>query len=282
MMSTLLWMAALACVPKKDYEALQAEMNAMKVEMSAQIEERDARILTLEEALAAEKQRAAGLDADITGLRGELSALNTEKAQLISDRSRLRSSVAEMEQALSELAERKRAVERRIQQYQDLLSRFQKLIDAGRLQVRIVDGRMVVALATDILFASGSAELSAEGAVAIKEVSAVLAEIPDRAYQVEGHTDNVAIQTQQYPSNWELAAARSIVVVKSMIDAGMPPERVSAASFSKNRPVATNDTREGRALNRRIEIVVIPDLSELPGFEELNAISAESSSSGGK
>ena len=269
---SLLLLLALACVPKKDYDALQAEMNALRVDQSSQLEERDARITTLGEALAAEQGRATGLEDEIARLKAELEAANTEKAQLVSDRSRLRSSVAEMEQALNELAERKRAADRRIEQYQDLLSRFQKLIDSGRLQVRIVDGRMVVALATDILFASGSAELSEEGAVAIKEVAQVLAEIPDRAYQVEGHTDNVAIKTAQYPSNWELASARATVVVKEMIAAGLDGERLSAASFSKYRPVAANDSREGRAQNRRIEIVVIPDLSELPGFEELNAL----------
>ena len=140
--------------------------------------------------------------------------------------------------------------------------------------MKIVDGRMVVALATDVLFGSGSATLSAEGKSAVAEVAAVLASIPDRKYQVEGHTDDVPIKTAQYPSNWELASARALTVVKAMIDAGVPADRISGASFAESKPAVANATPEGRSANRRIEIVVVPDLSSLPGFDELNRAAA--------
>jgi chemotaxis protein MotB len=277
MYASALVLLSMAClVPRKDYDALQADLNALQVEMSGQIEERDAQILTLEEAIALEKEGVASLSGQRAQLQSDLETANAAQAALIKDRSRLRASVADMETALNELAERKRAAEQRIAQYQDLLSRFQTLIDAGRLSVQIVDGRMVVALATDILFASGKAELSEDGTAALTEVASILAGIPDRNYQVEGHTDDVPIRTEQYPSNWELAAGRSIAVVKTLIEGGLPEDRVSAASFSKHKPVATNDDADGRALNRRIEIVVVPDLSDLPGFDELNAISGAS------
>ena len=100
----------------------------------------------------------------------------------------------------------------------------------------------------------------------------VMGSIPDRRFQVEGHTDNVPIKTAQYPSNWELASARAIAVTKALVDASLPADRVSAASYADYRPVSSNDTPEGRAANRRIEIVVVPDLSTLPGFEELRKI----------
>ena len=100
----------------------------------------------------------------------------------------------------------------------------------------------------------------------------MLQSIPDRRYQVEGHTDNVPIASAKYPSNWELAAERSLTVVKSMVVGGLDAERVSAASFGEYKPSDTNRTAEGRAANRRIEIVVTPDLSELPGFEELQSL----------
>ena len=134
---------------------------------------------------------------------------------------------------------------------------------------------MVVQLATDILFASGSAELSEDGSAALSEVAGILASIPDRRYQIEGHTDNVPIQNAQYPSNWELASGRSIVVLKAMLAAGLDADRVSASSFADTHPVSSNDTTAGRAANRRIEIVVVPDLSQLPGFDELQAVSKE-------
>jgi chemotaxis protein MotB len=128
---------------------------------------------------------------------------------------------------------------------------------------------MVLVLATDVLFTSGSAQLSKEGRAAVQEVAAVLAQVPDRSFQVEGHTDNVPIATAQYPSNWELASARAINVTRAMVDAGMVAGRISAASFGDGQPARPNDSPEGRSANRRIEIVVVPDLSSLPGVQEL-------------
>jgi len=134
----------------------------------------------------------------------------------------------------------------------------------------------LIFLAADILFSSGKAALSEGFQGALSEAAEVLASIEGRSYQVEGHTDDVPISTAQYPSNWDLAAARAIGVVRSLIEAGLPPQRVSAASFSDNKPAAPNDTDENRARNRRIEIVIVPALSELPGFEELNQLSSGS------
>jgi chemotaxis protein MotB len=82
----------------------------------------------------------------------------------------------------------------------------------------------------------------------------------------------VGIKTAQYPSNWELAAARALTVVKTMVEAGLPADRISAASFGEFKPFKPNDTAEGKAANRRIEIVVVPDLSSLPGFDELKKV----------
>ncbi len=82
------------------------------------------------------------------------------------------------------------------------------------------------------------------------------------------------IATAQFPSNWELAAARAITVLKAMVDGGLAQERISAASFGDTRPVTPNDSPETKAQNRRIEITIVPDLSGLPGFEELQKVDA--------
>jgi chemotaxis protein MotB len=284
LLTTLLLTGCL--VGKGKYDALQAELDATKSALAAQVSERDARIRSLEEALAEEKAKLAALEAEKAALQAKLEGdlagerernrqLLDEKAALVADRTRLKGSVEEMKTALAELEARKAAAEARIAEYQSLLVRFKKLIDAGKLSVKIVDGRMVVALATDILFASGSAQLSTEGAAAIGEVAQVLATIPERSFQVEGHTDNVPIQTEKYPSNWELASARALTVVRTMISAGLPATRVSAASYGEFKPTAPNDTPANKAQNRRIEIVVVPDLSGLPGFDELKQAAAE-------
>ena len=144
--------------------------------------------------------------------------------------------------------------------------------------VKIVDGRMVVVLATDVLFGSGSASLSREGKDAVSEVARLLASIPQRSFQIEGHTDNVPIRTAQYPSNWELASARSLTVLKTMLEAGMPADRISAAAFGDAKPAVSNETADGRAQNRRIEIIIVPDLSALPGFDELQRVESNTQS----
>jgi chemotaxis protein MotB len=113
-----------------------------------------------------------------------------------------------------------------------------------------------------------------DGKLAIAEVSKLLASIPDRSFQIEGHTDNVPMRSRVYRSNWELASARALTVLHTMVDAGMPLNRISAASFGESKPARPNDKPEDKAANRRIEIVVVPDLSSLPGVGELQRASA--------
>ena len=166
-----------------------------------------------------------------------------------------------------------------MQSFRDLVSRFQAMIDAGTLKVKVIDGRMVVELATDILFPPGSASLSNDGKAAIAEVAAVLASIPDREYQVAGHTDSAPIRTERFPSNWHLGSARAIAVTDLLIGSGLDATRVSAASYAEHRPVDTNRTKEGKAANRRIEITIQPDLSVMPGYDELKQLSGGETSS---
>ncbi len=265
------------CVALKKYEALESDFRQTEqslAEKERAILERNQEIASFEARVRGLETRVADLDAALVRKKAELDEMNARQASLLVDKGRLAADVTSMRQALAELQARRDAAEAQLAAYRDLLSRFQRLIDAGTLRVKIVDGRMVVELATDVLFPSGSAELSPEGKAAIEEVARVLAGIPDRHFQVEGHTDDVPIRTPQYPSNWELAAARALTVVRTMIAAGMSPARLSAASFAEGKPVVANDSREGKQANRRIEIVVVPDLSELPGYDELQAIGA--------
>jgi len=270
---------ALACVPQKKFDALEAQLADAQATAATEIAARDAKVKSLEGALAAEVDGARALGEQVRATKTELDArqaavdaLTSEKAALTTDKTKLKAAVEETATALKELQARKAQAEARIAQYRDLVARFKTLSDAGRLTVKIVDGRMVVVLATDVLFASGKADLSEAGKTAIAEVAAVLASIPERKYQVEGHTDNDPIKTSQFPSNWELASARAITVVRAMIAAGVAPDRVSAAAYGEFRPVASNATPEAKAANRRIEITVVADLSQLPGFDELQTI----------
>jgi chemotaxis protein MotB len=294
--SALVAVTGTGCVTLGTHEELQrqhaqtrerlAEAELEEASRTHELEVEQQKSNDLERALSAEQKKSADLDSKRAALEAqlaeceaalqkthdELQSTQGELAQVVKDKSALKGSVDDMKQALDELARRKAEADRRITEYKGLLQRFKSLIDAGKLKVKIVDGRMVVALASDILFSSGSAALSKDGKAALVEVAGLLAQIPERKFQIEGHTDNVPIRTEQFPSNWELASARALNVLKTMVDAGLAADRVSAASFGDSKPAAPNDTPEGRAQNRRIEIVVVPDLSSLPGFDELQRI----------
>ncbi|MDF1563254.1 MAG: OmpA family protein [Deltaproteobacteria bacterium] len=278
---------ATGCVSQKKYDALQAQLDATTRAMQTQIDDRDARIVDAEQALAGERQKVDQLnrrieelgrrltkaEADRVTLEQERAGLQEQLAETVRDKSKLKGSIEEMKEALADLKARKAAAEARIAEFRSLLDRFKPLIDTGKLKVKMVDGRMVVAMATDVLFTSGSAALSQEGKDAIVEVAGLLAAMEGRRFQIEGHTDDVPIRTAKFNSNWELASARATNVVKAMIDGGLPPQRVSAASFGEYKPTASNETKEDRGLNRRIEIVLVPDLDSLPGFDELKRMS---------
>jgi len=157
---------------------------------------------------------------------------------------------------------------RRNEIYAQFVNRLQSMIDGGQLTVSIDAGRIVINLPNNVLFNTGSANLNTEGKQAMAQIGEVLSQFTDRRFQIEGHTDNVPIKSARYPSNWELSTARALAVVHLLTEMGVTPENISAAGFGEFRPRADNETEEGRRLNRRIEIVMLPNLdilsSELP------------------
>ena len=257
-----------------DRDAKAADLEKTKLSFGASQQRGD----DLGKELEASKLKATQMEAEAGGCRENLAACARERDKFrddlstaVKDKTGLRDSVDQMKKALASVEKQQKEAEARVAEFKSLIQRFKSLIDNGTLRVKMVDGRMVVSLGADILFPSGSAGLSPEGRKTLVDVAKILGGV-DRKYQIEGHTDNVPIRTAQFPSNWELASARAITVVETMIDAGVKPERVSAASFADSRPVQKNESFDGRKSNRRIEIVVLPDLSTLPGFDELQKL----------
>lgn len=166
----------------------------------------------------------------------------------------------ELQARLGELRKLREQSQQSDRLYNSLIERFRSMIDAGQLSVTNERGRLVINLPQDILFGSGSSSLGREGITAISEVGKVLATIDDRRFQVEGHTDNIPISTSRFPSNWELSSARSLAVVKLLIDSGVGANSLSGAGYGEFAPRVENDTAAHREQNRRIEIVLVPDL----------------------
>jgi len=228
-----------------------------------------------------EKKTATELEAtqvELLHSKNKVSELNGKLGLADNQRVQMQDSINEMRLAMEQQKKRRLEIEKRLKEYKELTAKFSQLVNSGKLSVKMVQGRMTVALSTDILFASGSAKLSPEGSAAVKEVTQLLKSLEGRQYQIEGHTDNLPIKSEIYPSNWELASARAMSVVKTMIEAGLPSTRISGASYADTQPVADNKSVEGRAQNRRIAIVIVPDLSGLPGNEELEKMALSESS----
>jgi chemotaxis protein MotB len=130
---------------------------------------------------------------------------------------------------------------------------------------------MLIALPNDVLFDSGRTDLKPEAKASLAKVAEVLAGISDRHFLVAGHTDNVPIHTSRFASNWELSTERAVEVTRLLISQGMRPEVLAAAGYGEFDPVAPNDSADHRALNRRIEIVLQPNLAELPALQSVIA-----------
>jgi chemotaxis protein MotB len=152
--------------------------------------------------------------------------------------------------------------------YRQLAHKLKNMIDAGQLSIGLRDGRMVLQMPNDVLFDTGSATVKPSGLATLKEVAEVLRGVPDRHFQVAGHTDNVPIHNDRFPSNWELSSERAIDVVRVLVQHGLRPALLSAAGYGEFAPLFSNDAPEARAKNRRTEIVVQPNIDEVVGIPE--------------
>jgi len=277
--SLVLASALSGCVKKSTYRGVVDQLEdsrtqraQLDAEMRRRADEAEAARQRWEATRDSLEARVAELQADSTDLdrrrvqaeshfeeaRGEVHRLEV----LMDERG---SEYRRLQQRLDQLAAVEREVRERNRIYQEVIGKFRSLITAGQLSVSIDKGRMVIQLPQDILFQSGSATVGADGQATLAEVAKVLADLPDRRFQVEGHTDNVPISTDRFPSNWELSTARALSVVRLLVRGGVPPESLSGAGYGEFQPRASNDTAEGRRQNRRIEIVMLPNLDLIAG-----------------
>ena len=144
----------------------------------------------------------------------------------------------------------------------------------GNMQVRVErePDRVVIRLTNNLVFNSASAEIRPEARPALDAAAAALTRLPNQI-SIEGHTDNVPVGTERYPTNWELSSARATAVLRYLTErAGLDPRRAMAAGYGEYRPLASNDTPEGRALNRRADIVVL--YAGAPGVPQQSAPTA--------
>jgi chemotaxis protein MotB len=194
--------------------------------------------------------------------KNQVKNLTAETEALKKEKESLQSSVSE----LTSKAQKAEQLEKATQTYQDLQKKLEREIQDGQIQLSEMKNRLTMTLVDKILFASGSADVSKEGKKVLDKVITILKDIKDKRIQVEGHTDNVRIYSAiktRYPTNWELSTARATQVARYLQEeGGIDPKFLSATGYSEYQPVASNDSDEGKAKNRRIEIVLLPLLGQ--------------------
>lgn len=244
-----------------DYERLKGD----KTQLAALNDNLNQRILD-----AIERNKL--LQEDLIRARADLERVE----KVLADRSaEAGKALAEMRQEIDRLTENNNNLQQQLEveraaredrlaeiqsTYDELVGKLEQEIERGEVTISELKGKLTVNVVDKILFDSGKADLKQQGLNVLKQIGDILDAAVDKNIQIEGHTDNVPITgslQEKYPSNWELSTARATTVLHFLQDSvGISGERLSAVGYGEYQPVATNSTAEGRALNRRIQIVL--------------------------
>ncbi len=237
--------------------------------------ERGIRYRELDSSYRALNQKYNDLAEKHRGLQNNYNEMNDKYTELI------RSSLNRTEQlnlALKEKGEQLLAREKRLAELEVLIRRQDSITNAlnniikkallsfnsDEITVEMKNGKVYVSMTDKLLFRSGSADVEDKGKDAIKKLSEVLNKNTDVSIMIEGHTDNIPIKTAQFQDNWDLSVGRAINIVRLLDETyKVDAKRLTAAGRGEYMPKASNDTPEGRAKNRRTEIILTPKLDEL-------------------
>ncbi len=246
-----------SCVSSGKFETALAEKDAMRQSLESAQDE-----------ISRNKAQIEKTERELDSANKQMTKTQDDLDQLEAKKQALQKELEESQEKMATLSNIEAETKRRNEIYAQFVNRLKTMIDGGQLTVSIEQGRIVINLPNNVLFKSGSAYLNPEGREALANIALVLSQFSDRRFQIEGHTDNKPIKSARFPSNWELSTSRALTVVHLLTSMDVTSENISAAGFGEFRPRSDNKTEEGRKLNRRIEIVMLPNLdilsSELP------------------
>ena len=260
---------------RKAEEALRTELNA-KETAAAELQEKlrvsESRILSLEQENARQQSQVGDLRDQLSDLEGEkagvenkVDQVQTTYAALIAD---LKEQIDELRDQLSDLEGEKTSAESRTDQlkstYAALIADLKEQIEKREVTIESFEKKISVSFVDRILFDFGKASVTAEGGAVLHKVGEILKGVQGRQIRVIGHTDDIPILPKyryRFPSNWELSAARAAAVVRHFEkETGLDPRNLEAVGRSFYHPVASNETADGRSQNRRVEIIIAPQL----------------------
>lgn len=230
----------------------------------------------------ASETKVAKLQKDSASAHSQLNACNSQVKTLTEEKTTLQNEnasvqgdlkvlSAESKMTIAEQALRLKNLQNIIQSQRAVMTNLKNSIaeallnyKADELSVYIKDGNVYVSLEEKLLFKSGSDMVNPQGKEALKTLAKVLNSTKDITVNIEGHTDNVPIKTKLFEDNWDLSTARATSIVRILTkDYGFDPNRITASGRGQFHPIKPNETTEGRAGNRRTEVILSPDLNEL-------------------
>jgi len=233
----------------------------------------------LQQQLNAEKVAHRKTIDDLNDAQAQIEQLRAQLKKAGVDLSNLNADLAEQRAALDKLRRDKEQLDEIRKRFDLLKEKLETLTKLG-LNVTVRNNRMMIQLPGDVLFDSGRVDLKREGKEILLQVAEVIRNDPQllaRNFQVAGHTDNVAFKGGPYKDNWGLSVMRAREVLSFLISSpegknaggGLPADRWSAAGYGDTDPVASNDTADDRRLNRRVELVVLPNVEEMLDLKSL-------------
>jgi chemotaxis protein MotB len=268
------------CVPAKKFNAIQYALSSARydsaqlagkvkdlqssvAQLGQQSDNQKQKIDSQARAMDQQQKQIAMLTQQVTDEKSKIDQLLTDAASKQSLLSKSRQDLINQQVKLEHLQalmdKQKAAIEEIRKKMTNALVGFK----SNELSVAIKNGKVYVSLQENLLFPSGSAVVNPKGKEALGKLAEVLNQNPDITVDIEGHTDSIPIRGK-YQDNWDLSLARSASIVRILTsDYKVDPVRVIASGHSQYDPVQTNSTPEGRALNRRTDIVLSPKLDEL-------------------
>jgi chemotaxis protein MotB len=260
----------------KEWQAELAKYNQLLAMHQQAVQQAEATRAELEHAQAQENQ----LKSELEKMGINLETVNEQLQQTGTQKEQLSKSLQDMQRALDEYRTRAAQLEAIKQRFEALRDKLKKLTELG-LKVEIRRNRMVIRLPGDVLFASGQDKLRPEGQKVLDAVAEVIRKDPQlsaRYFQVAGHTDDKPLQGGRFGDNWGLSVMRARQVLLYLIapldpkkgtGGGLNPTKLHAAGYGETDPVAKNDTDDGRQQNRRVELVLLPDVEEMLDLRSL-------------
>jgi chemotaxis protein MotB len=269
-----------SCVPTKKFKASQAALQSARNDsamLAGKVKDLQSQVIQLEKESTSLKQTIDSQSQQMGQQKNQINGLNDQVSDLKNQINQLSNDAANKQSQLSKSKQEYLKQQKKLEQLQALMDKQKAAIEAIRkkmtdalvgfksneLSVAIKNGKVYVSLQENLLFPSGSAVVNPKGKEALGKLAEVLNQNPEITVDIEGHTDSIPIHGK-YQDNWDLSLARAASIVRILThDYLVDPTRVLASGHSQYDPVQPNSTPEGRALNRRTDIILSPKLDEL-------------------